>query len=114
MEKIIFGVLDEQAFEIVERSGHYFVRHDAGAHQVAWREDEISTADLTLMESGQEGVSMVLAALQQRLAESGVDPYRSNWLPKLAEPQQFIQAATTSRHGLIQASGPAEDLRSPQ
>ena len=85
MEKIIFGSLDEQGFEVVERLGRYFVRYDAGAHQIAWREDEISTPDLALMEAGQGGVSKVLEALQQRLAESGVDPYRSNWRPKPAE-----------------------------
>lgn len=82
MEKILCGRLDEQAFEVTERSGRYFVRYDAGAHQIAWREDEITDAELALVESGPEGVSRALLALQQRLAAAGVDPYRSNWSPK--------------------------------
>ena len=82
METVLFGGLDEQAFEVVERSGRYYARYDAGAHQIAWREDEISSAELALIESEPDGVSQVLRSLQQRLAASGVDPYRSNWSPK--------------------------------
>jgi len=86
MENVIYGGIDEQAFEVVERSGRYFVRYDAGAHQIAWREDEISFSDLALIESGPEGASRVILALQKRLVTAGVDPYRSNWSPKPAEP----------------------------
>ena len=85
MEKILCGRLDEQAFEVTERSGRYFVRYDAGAHQVSWREDEIRSVDIVLIESGPDGVTQALLALQQRLVASGIDPYRSNWSPKPAE-----------------------------
>ena len=81
MESVIFGVSEERGLEVIERAGRYFVRYDAGAHQVAWREDEISAADLALVASGREGATQMLFALQRRLETSGVDPYRSNWSP---------------------------------
>ena len=40
---IRFGNLQEIGVEVVEREGRLFIRYDAGAHQVAWREDEIDT-----------------------------------------------------------------------
>ena len=85
MEKVIHGDLEAQEFEVIERSGRYFVRYNAGAHQTAWREDEISLADLELIQSGPEGESRALFGLQKRLLASGVDPYRSNWSSKPAE-----------------------------
>ncbi len=85
MERVHYGGLDQQAFEVVERAGRYFARYDAGAHQVAWREDEISFADLELIESAPDGISCVLKLLQLKLVASGTDPYRSNWSPKSAE-----------------------------
>ena len=55
--------LDQQAFEIIERDGRYFARYDAGTDQVACREDEISSSGLTLIESGQYGISRVRQVL---------------------------------------------------
>jgi len=67
--------------EIVVRDGSYFVRHDAGAHQVCWREDQISEEEVEQIRSGKAGRYAVFLALQKRIISSGEDPYKSNWIP---------------------------------
>jgi len=80
LEKKLFGlVLSTNGVEVVLRDGQYFIRYDAGAHQVAWREDEISAEQAGQVQSGKIGVSQVLAELQCRL---GTDAYISNWNPE--------------------------------
>jgi len=77
--KIIDGNLSEKGIEVVCRGNRYFVRYDAGSHQVAWREDEISTEELSQIESGD--ASEALLALQRRLELAGIDPvyYMREW-----------------------------------
>lgn len=42
-ETLKFGNLGKIGFEVVERLGRLFLRYDAGAHQVLWREEKGST-----------------------------------------------------------------------
>ncbi|ATQ42864.1 hypothetical protein [Caulobacter mirabilis] len=63
---------------LTERSGRFFIRYDAGGHQVAWREDEITAQDARRAMSGPREAEDVLLALQRRLMAEGLDPYRSN------------------------------------
>lgn len=79
MEEKIYGDLDSEGIEIVLRDGRLFVRYDAGAHQVVWREDEISQTDLGHIRRGQEAEYSVLLELQRRIERSGGNPYLSNW-----------------------------------
>ena len=67
--------------EVVERDGRFFIRYDAGSHQVTWREDELSAGDLDVVRLNPEGVGIALRAIQKRLLAAGVDPYRANWTP---------------------------------
>jgi hypothetical protein len=77
----VFGKLSLDGLEVVERDGRYFIRYDAGAHQVAWREDEISFEELAQMRSSRPGEYQIVTALQRRLQERGVDPFKQNWEP---------------------------------
>jgi hypothetical protein len=75
MRQVIFTHNDLEVF----RSGHqYFVRYDAGAHQVVMREDEITEAEALFASTGLESAMTVLFALQKRLITQGIDPYVSN------------------------------------
>lgn len=78
--------MDEKIFEfsdleIWRRGDRYFVRYDAGSHQVVMREDEISKDEALFAASGKENAIAMLHGLQERLLRRGVDPYVSN-LPK--------------------------------
>jgi hypothetical protein len=81
MENRIFGNLAQEGLEVVERDGRYFVRYDAGAHQVAWREDEITAQEFMQLKSSQAGEYQAIIALQRRLQLQGIDPYQKNWEP---------------------------------
>ncbi len=73
--------LEEDGIEIVKRDNRYYVRYDAGAHQVCWREDEISEEEAEKVKSGKAVEYDVIIELQRRLIASGIDPYVSNWSP---------------------------------
>ena len=77
-EKKIYAL---NGMEIVSRGDAYFVRYDAGAHQVYWREDQISREELEQIKSGKTGQYDVFLALQKRIISLGEDPYKSNWIP---------------------------------
>lgn len=81
IEKRVFGDLYQEGLEIVERNRQYFVRYDAGAHQVAWREDEITFEEFSLLKINQSFEHQIILALQKRLQLQGVNPYESNWEP---------------------------------
>ena len=81
MEKRVFGNLSQEGLEVVERDARYFVRYDAGAHQVAWREDEISMEEFAQLRSSRPGEYQTIIALQRRLQAGGIDPYKQNWQP---------------------------------
>jgi hypothetical protein len=81
MENRIFGNLLQEGLEVVEREARYFVRYDAGSHNTAWREDEISDEELALLKCGKSGEYQTIIALQRRLQLIGLDPYKQNWVP---------------------------------
>jgi hypothetical protein len=82
MEEIrVFGNLSQEGLEVVEREGRFFVRYGAGAHQIAWREDEITLEEFAQLKGGTPGESQAIIALQRRLQSQGHDPYKQNWEP---------------------------------
>ena len=75
MDKILFC---DENIEISISSGSYFIKYDAGSHQSEFRRDEITNNEANLVSSSPKGTAQVLFALQRRLIESGVNPYKSN------------------------------------
>ncbi len=75
MQKKIY---DEDNLIIWKRGSHYILRYDAGAHQVSIREDEISKEEADLIMKSKNDATNVLFALQERLENSGIKPYKSN------------------------------------
>lgn len=75
-------VLDLGGVAVLRATGDegeaWFIRYDAGAHQIAMREDAISAEEAALAMSGVAGASAVLFALQRRLGEAGIDPYAAD------------------------------------
>lgn len=64
--------------EIWKSDGRYFIRYDAGAHQIAIREDEISEEEANQAMKDEASATRVLFALQARLGKAGIDPYVAN------------------------------------
>ncbi|MBV6325292.1 hypothetical protein [Duganella violaceipulchra] len=75
MSAKLFGFND---LEIWQRGDRFFVRYDAGAHQVAMREDEISKSEAEFAMQGKDAALKMLFRLQKRLEDSGINPYVSN------------------------------------
>ena len=75
MEEIVFGSLESEGLQIVSRGGLYFVRYDAGSHNVAWREDEISEREVASSRSDKAAEHQAILRLQERLEATGVNPY---------------------------------------
>lgn len=71
-------IFDDGDIQIYRDGQKYFVRYDAGAHQVVMREDEISAEEANRMMVDPAEISIVLFDLQRRLEMSGHNPYRSN------------------------------------
>lgn len=63
---------------VLREGDGWFIRYDAGAHQIAMREDAISADEARRAMTGPEGAMEVLLALQRRLIAAGVDPYAAN------------------------------------
>lgn len=79
VEEKLFGLeFDTDGLEVIRRGGRYFVRYDAGAHQIAWRENEISEPDAMSIGTGKGGEYEVMIRLQRRL---GLGANSSNWAP---------------------------------
>lgn len=70
--------------QIFKRDDRFFVRYDAGAHQIAMREDEISEAEVGQAMLGREEALQMLFNLECRLVKSGENPYVSNLATKPA------------------------------
>jgi hypothetical protein len=70
--------------QIFRRGDRFFVRYDAGAHQIAMREDEISEAELGQAMLGREHALQMIFNLENRLVKSGENPYVSNLVKKSA------------------------------
>ena len=75
MDKKLFQFSD---MEIWARGDRFFVRYDAGSHQIAMREDEISEQEAREASLSTEAATKMLVALQKRLIQAGIDPYVSN------------------------------------
>lgn len=75
MQNKLFELAD---MEIWERDGRFFVRYDAGAHQIVMREDEISETEARTAAQNEDAAIQMLSALQRRLIQAGIDPYVSN------------------------------------
>ena len=81
MEKIVYGNISAQGIEVVLREERYFVRYDAGDHVVAWREDEITAQEFSLLSKDKAGEREAIFQVQRRLEQAGIDPYKQNWSP---------------------------------
>ncbi|NVM74787.1 hypothetical protein FHW83_000547 [Duganella sp. SG902] len=81
MELRVLGNLTEEGLEVVERQGRFFVRYDAGSHQTAWREDQISNDELVLLKQGGAAEATAIIGLQRRIRVAGEDPNIQNWSP---------------------------------
>jgi hypothetical protein len=75
MDKKLFELSD---MEIWARGDRFFVRYDAGSHQIAMREDEISEQEAREASLSTEAAMKMLFNLQKRLIQTGIDPYVSN------------------------------------
>lgn len=84
MEKEGYGTLSIDGIEVVVRGNRYFLRYDAGAHMVVWREDEISASELDAIKKGGIDERQAMLDIQKRLLRDGIDPYQSNWQPNNA------------------------------
>ena len=81
MEQRVHGDQARQGLEVVSRDGRHFLRYDAGAHQSAWREDEITAEEFAQLRRGPNGEHQTVLDVQRRLQQAGIDPYRPNWTP---------------------------------
>lgn len=79
MESVVYGNFNAEGIEIIERGGKYFVRYDAGSHQVAIREDEITVFEFALIKDGGKSQIDALIQIQKRLTANGVNAYQQNW-----------------------------------
>ena len=69
---------DDDGVAVLKDGSKYYVRYDAGAHQIAIREDEISEGEAKQVMAGTAEATQVLFAIQRRLTAAGIDPYVSN------------------------------------
>jgi hypothetical protein len=81
MESLVYGNLKSEGIEVVARDGRYFVRYDAGAHQIVWREDELTESELASIKLGGSAQREAMFHMQRRLERSGVNAYSQNWTP---------------------------------
>lgn len=84
METRVYGDINTGGLEVVCRSDRYFVRYDAGAHQMAWREDEITVDEFKRLCASRADEYEVIIGLQRRLRSQGKDPNCQNWVPQHA------------------------------
>lgn len=63
---------------ISQEGDKFFIKYDAGSHQIAIREDEISEQEAMQVMENVDKATQVLFALQKRLSLAGVNPYKSN------------------------------------
>lgn len=74
MSEVIF---DADGLVVSKSGAKYYVKYDAGAHQIAMREDEISEEDAKLLMTNPAEATSVLFKLQKNLTQTGFDPYVS-------------------------------------
>lgn len=71
-------IYEDDHLIIFKESEKYFLRYDAGSHQISIREDEITKMETQMIMKSFEDASKVLFILQDRLLASGIKPYLSN------------------------------------
>lgn len=64
--------------EIWKKSERFFIRYDAGSHQIVMREDEISADEANQVIQSNEAATKILFDLQKRLIKNGINPYKPN------------------------------------
>lgn len=69
---------DLDGVAVLREGDAWYIRYDAGAHQIAMREDAIPEDEARHAMTGPEGAVEVLFALQRRLIVAGIDPYAAN------------------------------------
>lgn len=75
MGEVIF---DEDGLVVSKRGVKFYVKYDAGAHQIAMREDEISEEEARRVMTDPTEATKVLFELQKRLTQAGINPYAAN------------------------------------
>ena len=73
---------DDQQVAIYRDGRRFWIRYDAGSHQVVLREDEISAAEAHQAMTGTDALMRVLFQLQKRLEGAGINPYVTNVEPR--------------------------------
>ncbi len=76
MEENVIGDLTAQGLEVVRRDGRYFVRCDAGVHQVAWREVELTEEEFGRFRLGRQDERTDFLGVHRQICASGSDPYQ--------------------------------------
>jgi hypothetical protein len=71
-------IYNTDGVELFKDGAKYYIRYDAGSHQIAIREDEISEDEAKRVMASSAEATRVLFALQERLTRRGVNPYVSN------------------------------------
>ena len=71
-------IYESRGLEIWKKDERFFVRYDAGSHQVVMREDEISADEANRAIQSEEAATKMLFTLQKKLIQAGINPYLSN------------------------------------
>jgi hypothetical protein len=71
-------IYNDNSVSIEKRLNHFFIRYDAGAHQIEMREDEITENEFEQILANPAMIEIILISLQNRISNSGRNPYKSN------------------------------------
>ncbi|MBF9003326.1 hypothetical protein [Vibrio nitrifigilis] len=71
-------IYEKNNIKIFTVGNSYYIQYDAGAHQIAIREDEISEGEANIIINDESKLMEVLFAIQKRLIARGEKPYKSN------------------------------------
>jgi hypothetical protein len=71
-------IFKDDGVMVSSENGKYHIQYNAGSHQIAMRQDEISKDDAESIAADAAVIEDILFALQMRLIAQGIDPYTSN------------------------------------
>lgn len=72
-------IFEGNGVKLIEKSGVFYLRYDAGSHQVEIREDIVSPVDAEKIKSGElKLINQILIRIQTELLNSNINPYKSN------------------------------------
>lgn len=72
-------IFEGNGVKLIEKSGGFYLRYDAGSHQVEIREDMLSDLDAEKIKTGEpELINQILMKIQAELLKANINPYRSN------------------------------------